>query len=132
MAPIPARAHIFHWLFESVVPLLAFLENGGRDLGLGLIVNAKRSGIQQTAIDFLKAKYGLETLEPLGAGDAARVPELWAAASVPQAPLGLRPPLGTARLEDFGRFIARDVPEAGTPRRNMPPRNGRASNSVTP
>ena len=34
MAPIPARAHIFHWLFESVVPLLAFLENGGRDLGL--------------------------------------------------------------------------------------------------
>ena len=35
MSPIPARAHIFHWLFESVVPLLAFLEKEGRDLELG-------------------------------------------------------------------------------------------------
>jgi hypothetical protein len=33
MAPIPARGHIFHWLFDSVVPLLTFLESGGRNMG---------------------------------------------------------------------------------------------------
>ncbi len=123
MTPIPARAHIFHWLFESVVPLLAFLEKEGRDLDLGLIVNAKRSGIQQATLDFLKARYGLETLEPLDAGDAVRAPELWAAVSGPQSPLGLRPPQGTAMLEDFGRFIARDTPEGGFPKRIYISRN---------
>ncbi len=34
MAPIPARGHIFHWLFESVVPLLASRKRGARP-GLG-------------------------------------------------------------------------------------------------
>src|SRR5215469_8878515 len=30
MAPIPARGHIFHWLFDSIAPLFTFLESGGR------------------------------------------------------------------------------------------------------
>ncbi len=117
MAPIPARGHIFHWLFESVVPLLAFLENGGRDLGMGLIVNAKPSGIQQVTLDFLKARYKIDSIEPMSAGDALRVPELRAAVALPYAPLALRPPAGIAMLTEFGEFIAGDAPANGLPKR---------------
>ena len=66
MAPIPARGHIVHWLFEAVVPLLTYLESGGRDMGLGLIVNAERSGIQQTTLNYFKERYGIDAIEPLG------------------------------------------------------------------
>ena len=123
MAPIPARGHIFHWLFESVVPLLAFLESGGRGLGLGLIVNARPSGIQRVTLDYLKARHGISVIELLGAGDAVRVPELRAAVAVPYDPLALRPAPGVAMLEDFGRFIAGDIPASGFPKRIYISRN---------
>jgi|SRR5208337_1974267 len=123
MAPIPARGHIVHWLFESIVPLLTYLESGGRDLGLGLIVNAEPSGFQRITIDYLKAKYGIDTLVPLGASDAVQVPNLRAAVPVPYNPLALRPPIGMAMLEDLGRFIAGDTPEEGFPKRIYISRN---------
>ncbi|MGO8954094.1 MAG: glycosyltransferase family 61 protein [Rhodomicrobium sp.] len=123
MAPIPARGHIVHWLFESIVPLLTYLESGGRDLGLGLIVNAVPSGFQRITIGYLKAKYGIDTLVPLGAGDAVQVPDLRAAVPVPYNPLALRPPIGMAMLEDLGRFIAGDTPDEGFPKRIYISRN---------
>ncbi len=123
MAPIPARGHIVHWLFESIVPLLTYLESGGRDLGLGLIVNAECAGFQKITLDYLKSKYGLDCLEPLGAGDAVQVPDLRAAVPVPYNPLALRPPIGMAMLEDLGRFIAGDTPEEGFPKRIYVSRN---------
>lgn len=123
MAPIPARGHIVHWLFESVVPLLTYLETGGRDLGLGLIVNAERSGFQKITLDYFRERYGLATLEPLGAGDAVRVPDLRAGVPAPHTPLALRPEAGMAMLEDLGRFIAGDTPESSFPKRIYISRN---------
>lgn len=123
MAPIPARGHIVHWLFEAVVPLLTYLESGGRDMGLGLIVNAERSGIQQTTLNYFKERYGIDAIEPLGAGDAALVPDLRAGVPAPETPLALRPAVGMAMLEDLARFMARDVPEAGFPKRIYISRN---------
>ena len=34
MAPIPARGHIFHWLFDSILPFIALVESGraGKEL----------------------------------------------------------------------------------------------------
>ncbi len=123
MAPIPARGHIVHWLFESVVPLLAFLESGGSDLGLGLIVNAQRSGIQQITLSYFKERYGIDAIEPLGAGDALFVPDLRAGVPAPHTPLALRPSVGMAMLEDLGRFIASDAPASGFPKRIYISRN---------
>ncbi len=123
MAPVPARGHIVHWLFESIVPLLTFLESGGKDLGLGLIVNAERSGFQQITIDYFKAKYGIDTIEPLGASGALQVPHLKAAVPSPHNPLALRPETGMAKLEDLGRFIAGNTAESGFPKRIYISRN---------
>lgn len=123
MAPIPARGHIFHWLFDSIVPLLTFLESGGRGLHLGLIVNAKRKAFQQKTIDFIKARYGIEVLEPLGSGDAMQVPHLKAAVSEPVNPRALQSPLGMAMLGELGRFLAADVPEDSFPKRIYISRN---------
>ena len=48
---------------------------------------------------------------------------LWAAVSVPQSRWACRPPRGMAMLEDLGRFIARDTPESGFPKRIYISRN---------
>jgi hypothetical protein len=106
MAPIPARGHIFHWLFDAIVPLFTFLESGGRDRELGLIVNAVRSPFQQSTLDFLQARYGLRAIEPLGQHEAAHVPHLKAAIPVPHVPRALQAPQGMAVLDELGGFIA--------------------------
>jgi hypothetical protein len=123
MAPIPARGHIVHWLFESIVPLLASLESGGCDKDMALIVNAERSAIQQVTLAYLKARYGLDALEPLGPGDAVQVPHLKAAIPVPSYPLALQPAAGMAKLGDLGRFIAGDTQADGFPKRIYVSRN---------
>jgi capsular polysaccharide biosynthesis protein len=123
MTPIPARGHIFHWLFDSVVPLLTFLESGGRELDLGLIVNAERKAFQQMTVDFIKARYGIEVLEPLGARDAVHVPHLKVAVPEPVDPRALQSPIGMAMLGELGEFLAASVPADGFPKRIYISRN---------
>jgi DUF971 family protein len=106
MAPMTAKGHIFHWLFNAMVPLLAYLESGGEGSGLGLIVNAALSEIQLRSIEFLKALYGITAVEPVGERDAVRVPRLKVAIPVPHIPRALQSPLGLHRLHDLGGFIA--------------------------
>jgi hypothetical protein len=108
MAPIPARGHIFHWLFDSIVPLFTFLESGGRTMDLGLIVNAVRSPFQQSTLDFVEARYGLCAIETLGQREAVLVPHLKAAIPVPHVPRALQAPRGLAVLSELGRFIAEE------------------------
>jgi hypothetical protein len=123
MAPIPARGHIFHWLFDSIVPLFTFLESGGRDADLGLIVNAVRSPFQQSTLDFLQARYGIRIVEPLGQRDAVHVPHLKSAIPVPHVPRALQARQGLAVLSELGRFIAGEGPGSEAPRRIYISRN---------
>jgi hypothetical protein len=111
MAPIPAKGHIFHWLFNAMVPLLAHLESGAHAADLGLIVNAVPSEIQTRSIDYLKARYGIEHVAPVGQREAVTVPHLQAAIPLPHIPRALQSPLGLAKLGDFGSFIAGSVGE---------------------
>ncbi|MFZ1109104.1 MAG: glycosyltransferase family 61 protein [Rhodomicrobium sp.] len=113
LAPIPAKGHIFHWLFNAMVPLLAYLESGGRDESLGLLVNAAPSEIQDWSIEYLKARYGIAAVEPVAQREAVRVPDLKAAIPVPHIPRALQSPLGLARLYDLGRFIAGEDGKGG-------------------
>ncbi len=106
MAPIPAKGHIFHWLFNAMVPLLAYLESGRCDPGLGLIVNAAESEIQKASIDYLRERYGMSAIVPVAQHEAVRVPHLKAVIPVPHIPRALQSPLGLARLGDLGGFIA--------------------------
>jgi hypothetical protein len=123
MASIPARGHIFHWLFDSIVPLFTFLESGGRDMDLGLIVNAVRSPFQQSTIDFLQARYGIRAIETLGQREAFHVPHLKAAIPVPHVPRALQAPQGLAVLGELGRFIAENGTGSHAPRRIYISRN---------
>ena len=106
MATTPAKGHIFHWLFNAMVPLLAYLESGKSDPGLGLIVNAAESEIQRRCIDFLKERYGISAIEPVAQHEAAAVPHLQAVIPVPHIPRALQSPLGLARLGDLGGYVA--------------------------
>ncbi len=123
MAPIPARGHIFHWLFNSIVPLLSFLESGGGDRDLGLIVNRERSEFQDRTIDFLRERYGVGAIEPVGQREAVRVPHLKVAIPVPHVPRALQSPMGLAVLDDLGNFIVRNEVRADTPKRIYVSRN---------
>jgi hypothetical protein len=117
MAPIPARGHIFHWLFTSIVPLLSYLEARGGGGDLGLIVNAARSEFQERTIEFLKARYGIRTVEPVGQHDAVRVPNLKVTIPVPYVPRALQSPLGLGILDELGAFVANTEPADETPTR---------------
>ncbi len=116
MAATPAKGHIFHWLFNAMVPLLAYLESGRCAPGLGLIVNAGESEIQKRSIDFLTERYGIGAIVPVGQREAAIVPHLNAAIPVPHIPRALQSPLGLARLQDLGGFIAGHDGENGPKR----------------
>ncbi len=106
MAATPAKGHIFHWLFNAMVPLLAYLESGKRPPGLGLIVNAAESEIQRHSIDYLKEHYGIHAVVPVAQNEAVRVPHLQAVIPVPHIPRALQSPLGLGRLRNLGGFIA--------------------------
>ncbi len=107
MAATPAKGHIFHWLFNAMVPLLAYLESGKCDTGLGLIVNAAESEIQKRSIDYLKERYGISAVAPVAQNEAVLVPHLKAVIPVPHIPRALQSPLGVGRVHDLGCFIAK-------------------------
>jgi hypothetical protein len=104
MAPVPARGHVFHWLFDAIIPLISFLELSG-ERGMGLIVNAVRSPFQDATLGYLRERYGLASIEFLGQHEALRVPHLRAAIPVPHIPRALQSPVGMAQLDDLGAFI---------------------------
>ena len=116
MAATPAKGHIFHWLFNAMVPLLAYLESGQCDTGLGLIVNAAESEIQRRSIDYLRKRYGISAVVPVAQNEAVRVPHLKAVIPVPHIPRALQSPLGLGHLRDLGGFIAQEVSEDGAKR----------------
>jgi hypothetical protein len=113
MAPIPARGHVFHWLFNSIIPLLSFLESGGAERGLGLIVNAERSEFQDRTIAYIRHRCGIGAIEPVGQRDAVQVPHLKAAIAVPHVPRALQSPFGLAVLDDLARFLDRGTAHDG-------------------
>ena len=123
MTSIPARGHMFHWLFDSILPLVSFLESGRAGTDLGLIVNAELSEIQARTIGFIKERYGITVLEPLGGNEAVFVPHIEVAVADATLPGGLQSPLGLALLDDIGRFIAGDAALEATPRRIYVSRN---------
>jgi hypothetical protein len=116
MAATPAKGHIFHWLFNAMVPLLAYLESGKCDPGLGLIVNAAESEIQRRSIDYLREHYGIGGVVPVAQHEAVRVPHLQAVIPVPHIPRALQSPLGLGRLRDLSGFIAEEVSEESAKR----------------
>jgi hypothetical protein len=117
MSPIPARGHIFHWLCDSLIPLISFLENGGLADRLVPIVNRKPSEIQRQSFAYLAARYGLADIEPLGQHEAAHVPKLKVSIAVPDFPRALQAEAGLARIDDLGAFLAAEAMAEPTPRR---------------
>ncbi len=123
ITPIPARTHVFHWLYDFVLPLVSFLESGRAEKNLGLIVNARQSELQASTIAFLSARYGIEAIESLAEDEAVIVPHIVAAVEEYGLPAGLQSPLGIALLDDIGRFIAGDAVREATPKRIYVSRN---------
>jgi hypothetical protein len=106
MASIPGRDHVFHWLFDAILPFIAFVESGKAGNDIGLIVNAKQSEIQKLTIGFLKERYGIHAIEPVSEAQGVFVPHC--RTSGHGLPRGLQSPLALALLDDLARFIAGD------------------------
>ncbi|MBT3070621.1 glycosyltransferase family 61 protein [Rhodomicrobium sp. Az07] len=123
MTPVPARGHIFHWLCNYILPLIAFLESGQAGRAPGLLVNANPSPFQERTVAYLKERYGIDAVEALGPDEAATVPRLLADVPVPHNPRGLQSPLALARLDDLGRFVAGGSARPDDPKRLYISRN---------
>jgi hypothetical protein len=64
MPPVPATGHIFHWLYDYVVPLMSWLALRGEGEPVQLIVNGKLTEVQRRCLDALQEIYGLAA--PIG------------------------------------------------------------------
>jgi hypothetical protein len=123
MAPVPARGHVFHWLFNSVIPLVAFLESTSHGPDLGLIVNGAMSEFQSRTIDYLASRYGITAIEPAGQHEAVHAMRAMASIPVPHVPRALQSPLGLAKLDDLAQFLEVSADGRPSPRRIYVSRN---------
>jgi len=105
MAPIPARGHIFHWLFDSLLPLLSLLDAAPGKV-TGVLVNARRSEIQDLTLAYIADRFGIRTVEAIGQWDAVHVPHLLASVPVPYSTRALQAQAGLDRLDDLGQFFS--------------------------
>ncbi len=106
MTSIPARGHVFHWLFDSILPFVAFAESGKAGNDIGLIVNAKLSEIQARTIEFLKTRYPIRAVEPVSEAQAVFVPHCQKAVAIYGLPHGLQSPAALQALDGLARFLA--------------------------
>jgi hypothetical protein len=116
ISPVPARGHIFHWLFDFVLPLIGWLEMRADAQPLTLLVNAQRLAFQNVTLDALLQMYPFVDLEPVGEAEAVTVPNLIASVFTPHHPRALQTPAALARLDTLADIIARGETLA-TPRR---------------
>jgi Glycosyltransferase 61 len=123
MTPNPAKGHIFHWVFDYILPLIAFLESGQSPAGLGLIVNADPSGVQSRTLGFLKSRYGITEIETVAKREAVKVPDCYACFPDQTLPRALQPPAALGALADLATFLARDASVSGTTKRIYVSRN---------
>ena len=117
MAATPAKGHIFHWLFNAMVPPLAYLESGQLRYRLGIDRQCcrERNRVKRRT-DYLKECYGISAIVPVAQNEAVRVPHLKAVIPVPHIPRALQSPLGLGRVGDLGGFIAQELSEDGAKR----------------
>jgi hypothetical protein len=106
ISPLPARGHIFHWLFDFTLPLIAWLEQDGRGAPLSLLVNAERLAFQQEVLDVLLRHYPGLTFEDVGESDAVIVPKLKTSIFTPHYPRALQTEAASARLDALADGLA--------------------------
>ncbi len=131
MTPIPARGHVFHWLFDYILPTIAYLESGQAPGDLGLIVNAARTGLQTRTLAFLQDNYGISVIEGLAEDEAIRVPRLQAIVAQHDRPRGLQFPPALQRVGDLAAYLERDAPQRVWPKRVYVSRNDARLRRVT-
>jgi hypothetical protein len=109
VSPLPARGHIFHWLFDFTLPLIAWLEQDGRDSELTLLVNKERLAFQDAVLGALCRRYPALGLEEVGEAEAVIAPRLKASIFTPHYPRALETPAAIAALDWLGEALAAEA-----------------------
>lgn len=117
VSPIPARGHIFHWLFDFTLPLVGWLESGKAPRSVTLLVNAERLAFQNAVLDVLLRRYPDLSLEPVAADDAVIAPRLAATVFTPYAPRALQTEMALSALDWIADALAEPCPEGSMPKR---------------
>lgn len=118
LPPVPAIGHVFHWLFDYVVPFMTWLELRGTQEPVSPVVNAELTDFQHRTLAFLTERYGLLPAARIGANDAARAPRIAASVLEPFAPRALQAPSGLAALDFLAAFLS-DGMAASKPHRRI-------------
>lgn len=110
MATTTAKGHIFHWLYDAIIPLMSFLESGAGVANIGLLVNRKRTEIQNRTLDFIRHHYGITAIHEVDEQEAAFVPNLVASVPRPHFHRALQSANGVEKLDQLADFLSASTP----------------------
>jgi hypothetical protein len=112
-----SRGHIFHRLFDSLIPLLTWLESGVDREKLVILVNAELSAFQSATIDAVLRCYPELEIEKVAPDDAVFVPQLLFTAFSESDMRALQVEAGLAKLASLAEWMAAPVEDAPYPKR---------------
>jgi hypothetical protein len=123
MPPVPAVGHIFHWLFDYVVPLMTWLESRREAEPVQLIVNGKLSEVQRRCLEVLAENYGLAAPIGLPQNEAFAVSRVAVSVLEPHTPGVVHAPAGIAALKMLAEKLSGVSPGPDAKRRLYISRN---------
>lgn len=122
MAPMTARGHMFHWLYDALIPFMtaapAFAAGPVR-----LLVNAERTSLQNETLAFLARQFPVDGFEPVAEGEAVHVPHLVSVLPLPHIPRALQAEGGMAHVDALAAFLSSSATPDSMPRRIYISRN---------
>ncbi len=117
LPPVPAIGHVFHWLFDYVVPFMSWLEQRPTPEPVSPVVNATPTEFQRRTLDFLTQRYDLLPPVPVGADEAVHAPRIATSVLEPFSPRALQTPAGLAMLAPLADYLSEGRARRGAGRR---------------
>jgi hypothetical protein len=107
--PAPAIAHVFHWLFDYVTPLMTWLEQRQDKEPVRPIVNARLTEFQRRTLDYLTSRYALLPAVQVAPDEAAFAKRIAVSIVEPWTPRAIQVAAGITSLNGLGDFLSGGV-----------------------
>lgn len=117
ITPAPATGHVFHWLFDYVLPFSAWLQRRAGAEPVSPLVNAASTEFQRRTLEFLQPRFGLLAPQPVAQDEAVLVQRLAVTTYEPMSRSALQVAEGLRTLDDLAVFLSQGAADPALRRR---------------